>query len=690
MQKVPLSKKAMTAMIAAAVTLAPATAIVQPVSAAESSDISQAEYNKLEKILDNVSQKGKQAYERAAAVISDFGAEEWNAILAGTNVDELSDNQLSSLAEDFILLFYPTTSGSVDLEDRVKEFRDQWDDEFNKVFGTDVTVELIVDFVAAMEDEAISNKQKYIGDLLNDSFEETLRKVKNEVIENNPDFQNLNDDLREGLGVDVDGLFDIKRLVDEQLVENGLDEDDIDLMRSSLATALMETYLSNDNDNDNGNDDDDDDNDNDSDNDDNDDNGSSGGGGSSSGGGGSSSDTDVDVDGATVTVPEDAQTRETVGNTTIVTLDTDDLIEALDDSENFKTLVVDLSLEDGQSKGTLQVTGELIQALADLNPDAAVIQVETADATYLLPVNEIDLDELALAFGVDASDVEISISIGYPTVATSYTFVAPVVDFTVTASANGEELSWDFDGYVDRIISLDRDVDASIATGVRLGVGNSISFVPSVFSDNEVMIRSKSNSAYSVIEQRETFSDIEGHWNEIVIEEMASKQIIAGMTDTTFAPDQPTTRAQLAVLLTRSLGLEAWDTRTDNFKDVSGDEWFVTGLDAAVRTGIITGYEDSTFRPNEQVTREEAAVMISRALSYVGYDEEKLNDAVSATTFGDYANVGAWAQADLDLAVQAGILGGFPDGTFAPQEDTERDEIASILKRFLSFVNFIN
>ena len=108
--------------------------------------------------------------------------------------------------------------------------------------------------------------------------------------------------------------------------------------------------------------------------------------------------------------------------------------------------------------------------------------------------------------------------------------------------------------------------------------------------------------------------DIAGHWGEVYILEAVEKKLVQGYPDGTFRPDQPITRAEFLVMLVKALGLKGGEAAlpfTD--RDKIGP-WAREAVAIAVQEGIVTGYADGTFRPDAYITRAEMAVMIARAL----------------------------------------------------------------------------
>ncbi|BAU29821.1 putative repeat protein (TIGR02543 family) [Aneurinibacillus soli] len=113
---------------------------------------------------------------------------------------------------------------------------------------------------------------------------------------------------------------------------------------------------------------------------------------------------------------------------------------------------------------------------------------------------------------------------------------------------------------------------------------------------------------------------------------------------------------------------------TINFSDISG-HWSEANIKQAVSSGIVSGYPDGTFKPNSTVTRAEFAVMLMNTLKPQGEG--------AVLTFTDTAKIDAWAQKAVAQAVQAGIINGYEDGTFRPDAEITRPEMAAMIANTL-------
>ena len=185
-----------------------------------------------------------------------------------------------------------------------------------------------------------------------------------------------------------------------------------------------------------------------------------------------------------------------------------------------------------------------------------------------------------------------------------------------------------------------------------------------------------------VILPGKTFPDIAGHPNQAAIEALAARGIINGMTDTTFAPDETMTRAQFATIVVRGLGLPEQTPQV--FDDVKAGDWFAPYVGSAYAYGIVKGKSATRFDPNGTITRQEAAVMVARAAKLCGLDTELDAAAVrdALAQFTDYVTAGDWARQELAFCYRQGIL---DDSalTIQPLVPILRCEIAQMLYNLL-------
>ncbi|MDW7674447.1 MAG: S-layer homology domain-containing protein [Bacillota bacterium] len=173
------------------------------------------------------------------------------------------------------------------------------------------------------------------------------------------------------------------------------------------------------------------------------------------------------------------------------------------------------------------------------------------------------------------------------------------------------------------------------------------------------------------------FPDIEGHWSYDNIAFLYRRGIIAGFDDGTFRPNGTVTRAQLATMIVRAKGLQLVNSGNE-FTDLDKNHWAYENILAAKQDGFITGYDDGTFKPNNNVSRAEIASMLTRAFTIKREQE--------LVAFPDVA-ASHWAKGAIDLMVQGGITSGYEDKTFRPSNHATRAEISAFLARVLQASN---
>jgi hypothetical protein len=172
------------------------------------------------------------------------------------------------------------------------------------------------------------------------------------------------------------------------------------------------------------------------------------------------------------------------------------------------------------------------------------------------------------------------------------------------------------------------------------------------------------------------FTDIAGHWGENPIIRAAAQKLVSGYPDGTFKPDNPVTRAEFTVMLVGALKLNGTGAATDFSDQAEIGSWAERAVSLAVQAGIVSGYEDASFRPDARITRAEMATMIAKAL--------KVHlDTVAQTGFADDEDIPEWAKGAVDAIRKLGIVNGRDGNRFVPNDTATRAEAVVMLLRML-------
>lgn len=199
-------------------------------------------------------------------------------------------------------------------------------------------------------------------------------------------------------------------------------------------------------------------------------------------------------------------------------------------------------------------------------------------------------------------------------------------------------------------------------------------FTPSVLTENKM-------PTYS-IDMAYTFDDVASDaWYADAVHYVAENGIMNGAGDGTFAPYTIMNRAMLVQVLYALEGKPA--VSGSSFADVASDAWYADAVAWAAQAGIVTGLSDTTFGPDQVLTREQLATILYRYAAYKGYDVTATGDLDSYT---DAAEIGAYALEAMEWATGSSLISG-SNGALAPQSSATRAEAATILMRFLESVD---
>lgn len=177
------------------------------------------------------------------------------------------------------------------------------------------------------------------------------------------------------------------------------------------------------------------------------------------------------------------------------------------------------------------------------------------------------------------------------------------------------------------------------------------------------------------------FEDVsEGAWYYDNVEYVFKHELMSGLNDTTFGPNDPLARAQFATIMYRKEG-KPEVSYTNRFKDVSDGNWYTDAIMWASDAGVVTGYSNGNFGPGDKINREQMAVMMYRYANGKGYD---VSASVALNSYQDGNCVSGFAKQAMQWCVAEGIITGKNNGTqLDPQGNATRAECATIIRRFV-------
>jgi hypothetical protein len=203
--------------------------------------------------------------------------------------------------------------------------------------------------------------------------------------------------------------------------------------------------------------------------------------------------------------------------------------------------------------------------------------------------------------------------------------------------------------------------------------------------DGNVKVNLNHFSQYAVLEFKNPFQDITGHWAGRDILFITARGIAKGVASNAFEPDREVTRAEFAALLLRALGLEEHRPGQATFEDVDPGAWYYGAVEAVYQEGLVSGAGSGRFEPGRTITRQEMAAIMSRVLTKTGADitmaeEEK---GVLLSRLNDAPSISPWALEAVAVAVKSGLMQGNPDGAFVPASRVTRAQAAAIISRWI-------
>ncbi|WP_051287555.1 S-layer homology domain-containing protein [Paenibacillus taiwanensis] len=389
--------------------------------------------------------------------------------------------------------------------------------------------------------------------------------------------------------------------------------------------------------------------------------------------------------------------------TTSFTLDPSKLADLL--SKSGSNAVITVPFVDA-GYGTTILNGNIV---SQLKQQQAVLEMKTTQGIYKLPLSQLDDSAIATSFGDKAkpSDIQYKINIQKATGEGAravelaaekqhYKLIGEPTRFEVTASYGTQTIALSkHNGYVERMVALPKQTDAAqVTTAVFLNKDGTLSHIPTVVTkvDGNVFVKmnNRINGTFAVVWNPLSFDDMNQHWAQAEVNDLGSRLVVTGTSDNRFEPQRDITRAEFAAIVVKGLGLMNSGTGQDSFKDVASAAWYYDAVSIASQYQLIQGYADGTFRSNDNISREEAIVILMRAAKLMnpGMKMTDREPQLQLQAFKDGSQVSMWAQDSVAASIQHGIVKGSGDHIGA-KDNMTRAEVAAVVRRMLQQLHFI-
>ncbi|MBQ4900034.1 Ig-like domain-containing protein [Paenibacillus sp. Marseille-P2973] len=335
----------------------------------------------------------------------------------------------------------------------------------------------------------------------------------------------------------------------------------------------------------------------------------------------------------------------------------------------------------------------------------ASFAVKYGNNLYVLPVQSLPYTEISRSLGNGSfSSVNLVIrleavsKVMLPSLpssgAVTVSSLADPVEVYVTANSGSNQVEVAYKGQL--YIKTSKQLPSVTSSLVKYDLSNRmVAYMPSAVKTSGAGVifiaKINGNTVVGPAVGYGYFEDTANHWAKNDIAELAGKMIVDSASASKsykFEPDKKITRAEFATFLAKGLGLPLDVTSASRFPDVTASSTTGLYIGAAAKAGIINGYPDGTFKPNNYITREQMALMMVRAMEYAGYNTSANGASTQTLTrFKDGAKI--QAKDTVAIAVKEGIIQGVSANLFQPGGNATRAQAAVMLKRVLDKLNNI-
>lgn len=345
-----------------------------------------------------------------------------------------------------------------------------------------------------------------------------------------------------------------------------------------------------------------------------------------------------------------------------------------------------------------------------------ILDISAGGGRYRVPVDLATLvpklNALLKENGLSAEDIifkaELSNVSTDPTISAAFKSSVPkallmgtIVDFKIyVVNSKTNEVISNAEALTDTITRM---IPVSAKPQIRYGAfaydktNNSFVFVPhtAVLIDGQWYVaiqprNSSGNSVYAVAQNEVGFTDApKNHWAISYLERASAKRLVVGIGDGKYAPEDSVTRAEFVQMIANALWLPAASAETKAYGDIQAGDWYYAAVIQARSAGLLDKFTESGFMPNQAITREEMAAILSVVIKYEKYTVT--GGAVNLQArFTDYGGMTAKYLEDIELVCRTELMQGVAESTFSPDGVTTRAQAATVLIRLLETLGMID
>lgn len=193
------------------------------------------------------------------------------------------------------------------------------------------------------------------------------------------------------------------------------------------------------------------------------------------------------------------------------------------------------------------------------------------------------------------------------------------------------------------------------------------------------------NPPVNKIDDFKGFEDIDNYpWAKDSINKLAELGIISGIADRTYGPALPCKRGDFAILINRTLGVKVTSTTKNFYDNENQDKYYYNDVLVGYNAGILSGYGDNNYKPEQYCTREEMAVLIAKSFEWLGNDVTSTDLSVN-NKYSDVDNISFWSAPYVAYLTDKGIMNGNTDGTLLPKNYINRAEMAVMMSKVYDY-----